>query len=53
MKNIKYYIGLDVHKERTTHVVRDKIGNILLEGEKPQHYTQNSTHSLNHTYLQP
>jgi hypothetical protein len=33
MKNIKYYIGLDVHKERTTHVVRDKIGNILLEGE--------------------
>ena len=33
MKNKKYYIGLDVHKEKTTYVVRDKIGNILLEGE--------------------
>jgi len=33
MKKPKYYIGLDVHKERTTYVVRDKIGNILSEGE--------------------
>jgi hypothetical protein len=33
MKNTKYFIGLDVHKERTTYVIRDKIGNILLEGE--------------------
>ena len=33
MKNKKYYIGLDVHKEKTTYVVRDKLGNILLEGE--------------------
>lgn len=40
MKNIKYYIGLDVHKERTTHVVRDKIGNILLEGETATLYTE-------------
>src|SRR4030043_1334559 len=40
MKNIKYYIGLDVHKERTTHVVRDKIGNILLQGEIATLYTE-------------
>ena len=40
MKNIKYYIGLDVHKERTTHVVRDKIGNILLQGETATLYTE-------------
>lgn len=31
--NKKYFIGLDVHKEKTTYVVRDKIGNILSEGE--------------------
>jgi transposase len=36
----KYYIGLDVHKERTTYVVRDKIGNILLEGETATLYNE-------------
>jgi transposase len=33
MKNTKYFIGLDVHKESTTYVVRDKIGNIVTDGE--------------------
>jgi transposase len=33
MKNKKYFIGLDVHKKKTTYVVLDKIGNIILEGE--------------------
>jgi transposase len=33
MKKPKYYIGLDVHKEKTTYVVRNQAGNILLEGE--------------------
>jgi transposase len=33
MKNTKYYIGLDVHKEKTTYVVRDIIGNIIQEGK--------------------
>jgi len=40
MKNTKYYIGLDVHKESTTHVVRDRIGNILLEGETATLYQE-------------
>ena len=40
MKNTKYYIGLDVHKERTTYVVRDKIGNILVEGETATLYQE-------------
>jgi transposase len=40
MKNTKYFIGLDVHKERTTYVIRDKIGNILLEGETATLYTE-------------
>lgn len=40
MKNTKYYIGLDVHKEHTTYVVRDKIGNILIEGETPTLYQE-------------
>jgi transposase len=40
MNNTKYYIGLDVHKERTTYVVRDKIGNILLEGETATLYQE-------------
>jgi transposase len=40
MKNIKYYIGLDVHKEKTTHVVRDKLGNILLENETATLYSE-------------
>ena len=40
MNNTKYYIGLDVHKERTTYVVRDRIGNILLEGETATLYQE-------------
>ena len=40
MKNTKYFIGLDVHKEKTTYVVLDKIGNILLEGEVATLYTE-------------
>ena len=39
MKNTKYFIGLDVHKKKTTHVVRDRIGNIILEGEVPSPLT--------------
>ncbi len=40
MKNIKNYIGLDVHKLKTTYVVRDQTGNILLEGEIASQYNQ-------------
>ena len=40
MKNKKYFIGLDVHKKKTTYVVRDKIGNILLEGEAATLYSE-------------
>jgi len=40
MKNKKYFIGLDVHKKKTTHVVRDKIGNIVLEGETATIYSE-------------
>ena len=40
MKKVNHYIGLDVHKERTTYVVRDKIGNIILEGEAASLYTE-------------
>jgi len=40
MKNKKYFIGLDVHKEKTTFVVKDKIGNILLEGETATLYSE-------------
>jgi transposase len=40
MKNTKYFIGLDVHKERTTYVVRNKTGNILIEGETATLYTE-------------
>ena len=40
MKNKKYYIGLDVHKLKTTYVVRDQIGNILLSGETASLYTE-------------
>jgi transposase len=40
MKNKKYFIGLDVHKEHTTYVVRDKIGNILTEGETATLYQE-------------
>ena len=40
MKNKKYYIGLDVHKEKTTYVVKDRLGNILLEGEIATLYSE-------------
>lgn len=40
MKKMKYYIGLDVHKEKTTYVVRDRLGNILLEGEAATLYNE-------------
>ena len=40
MKNTKYFIGLDVHKEKTTYVVKNKIGNILLEGETATLYNE-------------
>ena len=40
MKTKKYFIGLDVHKEKTTYVVRDKLGNILLEGETSTLYSE-------------
>jgi hypothetical protein len=31
MKNTKYFIGLDVHKEKTSYCVRDRPGNIVVE----------------------
>jgi len=37
---MKYLIGLDVHKNRTTYVVRDRIGNIILEGESATIYSE-------------
>lgn len=40
MKKPKYYIGLDVHKEKTTYVVRNRIGDILLEGEAATLYEE-------------
>jgi hypothetical protein len=40
MKNTKYFIGMDVHKEKTTYVVKDRIGNILLEGEAATLYNE-------------
>lgn len=40
MKNTKYYIGLDVHKKSTTYVVRDKIGNIVTDGEVATLYSE-------------
>jgi len=40
MKNAKYFIGLDVHKEKTTYVVRGRIGNILLKGETATLYSE-------------
>jgi transposase len=40
MKNTKYYIGLDVHKERTSYCVRDKLGNILIEAETATLYSE-------------
>ena len=49
MKNKKYFIGLDVHKEKTTYVVLDKIGNTLLEGETATLYS--SLHERLEPYL--
>ncbi|MCK5030625.1 MAG: transposase, partial [Thermoplasmatales archaeon] len=49
MKNKKYFIGLDVHKEKTTYVVRDRMGNILLEGEAATLY--NELHERLKSYL--
>jgi transposase len=40
MKNTKYYIGLDVHKERTSYCVRDKLGTILTEAEAATLYSE-------------
>jgi len=40
MKNTKYFIGLDVHKERTSYCVRDKLGNILIEAEAATLYSE-------------
>lgn len=40
MKNTKYYIGLDVHKEKTSYCVRDKLGNILIEAEAATLYSE-------------
>lgn len=40
MKNTKYFIGLDVHKKKTTYVVKDKIGNSILQGETPTLYSE-------------
>ena len=38
--NKKYFIGLDAHKEKTTYVVKNKIGKILLEGETATLYSE-------------
>ncbi|MCK4331989.1 MAG: hypothetical protein KAV40_00225 [Thermoplasmatales archaeon] len=43
----KYYIGLDVHKEKTTYVIRNKLGNILLEGEVATPYSFDTTGASN------
>ena len=40
MKNTKYIIGLDVHKEKTSYCVRDRLGNILTEGESATLYPE-------------
>ena len=40
MENIKYYIGLDVHKQKTTYVIRDKTGNIIQEGITTTSYSE-------------
>jgi len=36
----KYYIGLDVHKETTTYAVRDRLGNVVAEGETATIYEE-------------
>jgi transposase len=35
-----YYIGLDVHKENTTYAVRDRLGNVVAEGETATLYNE-------------
>jgi len=40
MKNTKYFIGLDVHKERTSYCERDRLGNILTEAEAAILYSE-------------
>jgi transposase len=40
MKHTKYFIGLDVHKERTSYCVRDKLGHILTEAETATLYSE-------------
>ncbi len=40
MKNIKYFIGLDVHKKNTTYAVRDKKGNIVTDGKTATLYSE-------------
>jgi transposase len=40
MKHTKYYLGLDVHKERTSYCVRDRRGNILTEAETATLYSE-------------
>jgi len=40
MKHTKYFIGLDVHKEKTSYCVRDKLGNILIENETATLYSE-------------
>jgi len=40
MKNTKYFIGLDVHKKKTIYVVKDRIGNPLLDGETATLYSE-------------
>ena len=51
MKNMKYFIGLDVHKEKTTYVVKDNIGNIVLDGETATLYSE--LHERLKSYLNP
>jgi transposase len=40
MKQPKYFIGLDVHKEKTSYCVRDRLGNILTETETATLYSE-------------
>ena len=36
----KFFVGLDVHKEKTAYAVRDRKGNVLLEGEASSLYPE-------------
>ncbi len=40
MKNTKYFIGLNVHKEHNANVIRNKSGNILIKGETATLYKE-------------